>query len=122
MDPIAKANMEWEHRIIHSANMKFFQYGDAYSYYHLPTLPLPLLKMESQAIAQKLKPTMLEEEIGGWAEIDLQAWRKPAVLAHQPKWRTSWFYKYPNNIIPYAQAPRDLWVTPVYCPCLRRRP
>ena len=29
MDPIAKANMEWEQRIIHSANMKFFEYGDA---------------------------------------------------------------------------------------------
>ena len=30
MDPVAKANMEWEQRIIHSANMKFFEYGDAY--------------------------------------------------------------------------------------------
>ena len=44
------------------------------------------------------------------------------MLAHQPKWRVSWFYKYPNNIIPYAQAPRDLRVNPIYCPCLRRRP
>ena len=34
--------------------------------------------MESQAIAQKLKPTMLEEEIGGWPEIDLTAWQKLA--------------------------------------------
>ena len=47
MDPIAKANMEWELRIIHSGNMHFFQYGDAYYYYHLPALPLPLLEMES---------------------------------------------------------------------------
>ena len=47
VDPIAKANMEWELKILHSANMQFFQYGDAYNYYHLPTLPLPLLKMES---------------------------------------------------------------------------
>ena len=45
VDPLAKANMEWELIIIHSANMRFFQYGDAFSYYHLPTLPLPLLNM-----------------------------------------------------------------------------
>ena len=85
MDPVAKANMEWEQRIIHSANMKFFEYGDAYQYFHLPTLPLPLLKMESQAIALKLKPNVPEEEVGGWADVDLAAWRNPAVLAHQPK-------------------------------------
>ena len=113
MDPIAKANMEWEQRIIHSANMKFFEYGDAYQYFHLPTLALPLLKMESQAIALKLKPNVPEEEVGGWAEVDLAAWRNPVVLAHQPKWRVNWFCKHPNNIIPYAQAPRDLWINPV---------
>ena len=44
------------------------------------------------------------------------------MLAHQPKWRINWFRKYPNNIIPYGQTPRDLWVNLVYCPCLRRRP
>ena len=43
------------------------------------------------------------------------------MLAHQPKWRVNWFCTHPNNIIPYAQAPRDLRVNPVYCPCLRRR-
>ena len=89
MDLVAKANMEWEQRIIHIANMKFFEYGDAYQYFHLPTLPLPLLKMESQAIALKLKPNVPEEEVGGWAEIDLAAWRNPAMLAHQPKWRVN---------------------------------
>ena len=63
---IAKANMEWELHIIHSANMQFFQYGDAFSYYHLPTLPLPLLKMESQVCARKLQPNVLDEELVGW--------------------------------------------------------
>ena len=77
VDPIAKANMEWELRILHSANMQFFQYGDAYNYYHLPTLPLPLLKMESQACTMKLKPNVPDEKLGGWADIDLIDWHKP---------------------------------------------
>ena len=33
IDPTTKANMEWELRIICSANMHFFKYGDAYSSY-----------------------------------------------------------------------------------------
>ena len=53
--------------------MQFFQYGDAFSYYHLPTLPLPLLKMESQACARKLWLDVPDEEIGGWHDIDLIA-------------------------------------------------
>ena len=65
--------MEWELQVIHSANMQFFQYGDAYNYYHLPTLPLPLLKMESQACAMKLKPNVPDEKLDGWADIDLIA-------------------------------------------------
>ena len=64
--------MEWELRIIHSANMQFLQYGDAYNYCHLPMLPLPLLKMETKACAKKLKPTVLEEDLGGWAKIGLR--------------------------------------------------
>ena len=50
-DPILKANMQWEQRILHSANIQFFKYGDAYKYFHTPTLPLPLLKLESEALA-----------------------------------------------------------------------
>ena len=108
VDPIAKANMEWELTILHSANMQFFQYGDAYNYYHLPTLPLPLLKMENQACAMKLMPKVPNKDLGGWDDIDLIAWHKLALLAHQLEWRINWFCKHPNNIIPYAQAPRDL--------------
>ena len=102
VDPIAKANMEWELKIIHSPDMHFFQYWDAYNYYHLPTLPLPLLKMQSQACAMQLKPNVPKEELGGWDAIDLIAWCTPTVLAHKPKWRINWFCKHPINIIPYA--------------------
>ena len=122
VDLLAKANMEWKLRIIHSANMCFFQYGVAYSYYHLPTLPLPLLKMESQACAKKLRPQVPDKELGGWQDIDLIAWCKLSILAHQPKWRINWFCKHPATIIPYTQAPQDLQIDLVLCPCLRRRP
>ena len=64
--PILKANLRWEKRILHSADMKLFEYGDAYKYYHTPTLPLPLLKLESKALAVKLKPECDEEKIGGY--------------------------------------------------------
>lgn len=121
IDPIAKENMEWELRILHSANMDFFQYGDAYRYFHTPTLPLPLLKLESEACAKKLRPDVLDDELGGWHEIDLNDWRRPEVMQNQPSWRISWFRKHPDTIVAYAQAPRDLRINPVFCPCIRRR-
>ncbi len=120
-EPIAKENMEWELRIIHSANTKFFAYGDTYSYFHTPTLPLPLLKLESEACAKKLRPDVLDDELGGWEEIDVQDWRRPAVMQNQPGWQISWFRKHPDTIVAYAQAPRDLRINPVFCPCIRRR-
>ena len=86
-DPILKTNMQWEKRILHSANMKFFEYGDAYRYYHTPTLPLPLLKLESEALVVNFKPECKEEKIGGYEEIDINHWKKPKNLEHQPRWR-----------------------------------
>lgn len=74
-DPILKANMQWEARIIHSVNNQLFEYGDSYKYYHMPTLPLALLKMESEACAQRIKPKCQEEEMGGYQEVDLCQWK-----------------------------------------------
>ena len=96
-DPILKANMPWEKRILHSANMKFFEYGDAYKYYHTPTLPLPLLKLESKAWAIELKPKCEEEKMGGYQEVDINNWKRPENLEHQPKWRLIWFRKHPRQ-------------------------
>lgn len=71
IDLISKANMEWELHILHNANMNFFKYGDSYTYYHLLTLPLPLLKLESKALAYNLRPNVLNDELGGWEEVDI---------------------------------------------------
>ena len=120
-DPILKANMQWEKRIIHSANNQFFEYGDSYKYFHTPTLPLPLLKLESEACAIKLKPDCPEEETGGYAEVNVDEWRNPKTLQHQPNWRRNWFRKHPSTINAYAQAPRELRINPTFCPCIRKR-
>ena len=117
-DPILWANMEWEKRIIHSANMEFFQYGDAHKYYHTPTLPLPLLKMESEALIQKLKPECADDEMGGYQEIDVKDWQRPEHMKYQPQWMKSWFCKHPATINSYALAPRELRTNPVFCPCI----
>ena len=94
--------------------MQFFQYADTFSYYHLPTLALPLLKLESQACGRKPRPNVLDEELGGWQNLDLIAWCLPAVLANQPKWQISWVCKHLDNITPYAKAPRNFQISPIF--------
>ena len=101
--------------------MKFFKYGDAYKYYHTPTLPLPLLKLESEALAVKLKPDCDEDKIGGYQEINIRDWKRPENLEHQPKWCLNWFWKHPHTINSYDLAPRGLRTNAVLCPCIRRR-
>lgn len=120
-DPVLRANLEWEKRIIHSANCEFFQYGDSYNYYHTPTLPLPLLKLESKALIGKLRPQCTEEEMGRYKEIDVKDWKRPEHMEYQPKWRKNWLKKHPTTINSYAIAPREMRVNPLFCPCIQRR-
>ena len=87
IDPISKINMEWELRILHSANMDFFDYRDAYKYFHTPTLPLPLIYLESAACARKIWPDVLDDKLGGWHEVDVNDWRHPEVMKNQPNWQ-----------------------------------
>lgn len=119
-DEVLKENLKWEKQIIHSTNNEFFKFGDTYKTFHTPTLPLPLLKLESAALEEKLKPECSEEELGGYAEIDLTQWRSPTLFKNQPSWRIRWFEKHPASINTYAQAPRELWINPVFCPCIRK--
>ena len=120
-DPILRENLEWEKRVIHSANREFFKYGDTYNYYHTPTLPLPLLKLESEALIGKLRPQCPEEEMGGYQDIDVKDWMLPQNMKNQPQWRRNWLRKHPTAINAYAAAPREIRVNPLFCPCIRRR-
>lgn len=60
---IAKANMEWERKILHPASVHFLLYSDAYKEYHTPTLPYPLVKQESILCAKKRKPDSSHEKL-----------------------------------------------------------
>ena len=121
LDPILKECMEWERRILHSANLVFFECSDAYKSYNKPTLPYALIKHEQLKTKERLTPNCSQEEIGGYAPITLDQWRTRAVLENQPTWRITWFRKHPSAITTYARAPREFRIDPCYCPVRRRR-
>ena len=77
LKPLLKAIMEWEHRILHSANVYYLNRGDATADYHQPTLPLPLLKQEVIHSKKQFLPGIREEELGGYEPITMEQWKIP---------------------------------------------
>lgn len=84
LEPIKKECIEWEQRILRSANLSFFKSGDATKSYHRPTLPYPLLKFETLKTKERLTPECPLEEIGGYQPITLSEWQTAKVMKHQP--------------------------------------
>lgn len=116
VDPIAKLNMEWELCILHLASLHFFKHGNAYKKNYTPTFPYPM--QESEACAKKIWLDVLNDELGGWDDIDVDVWRAPNVMPSQLAWRVNYLCKYPQNIAACAQAPRDLCINPIFYPCI----
>jgi len=116
LEPLIQECMNWELKVLHSANISYLKRGDATGDYHQPTLPLPLLKQEVIHNKKQFLPRINDEERGGYEIITMEQWENPAELPNQPKWRINWFKNYPDSATTYMRAPREIRIDPNFCP------
>ena len=72
-DEVVKQTMEWELKILQSANVAYLKHGNARSDYHMKRLPYPLLKQETLQWKKENLPDCPEEELGGYAPITMES-------------------------------------------------
>ena len=120
-DLIVKECMEWEQRILHSACLAYLSAEEIHKDYHLPTLPLPLLKQEVQFMKKKYRPECSVNELGGYENVPVSEYKVMEIEKNQPTWRINWLRRYPKNKYYYLAAPQELRIDPTYCPIRRRR-
>ena len=108
--------MEWEQRVLKSACIAYLTAEDIHKDYHMPTLPLPLLKQEVQYMKKKYRPDCPLNEFGGFENVPITEYKVVEIEKNQPKWRIRWLKKYPNNRYPYLSTPQALQIDPTFYP------
>ena len=110
---------QWEQIIRESAATAYLQ--PVSIPYHLPTLPLPLLRHQSVLCQRTLTPNLTISDAGTIQVAGLPQDVLDAIIADQPTWRAKWFRQRPGNKELYNLAPLELQCDPIYCPIRRRR-
>ena len=118
-DLIIRECMEREQCILHSACLAYLTAKEIHKDYHLPTLPLPLLKQEVQFMKKKYKPECSVNELGGYDNVLVMEYKVIEIERNQPNWRVNWLCRYPKNKYFYLDAPQELRIDPTFCPIRR---
>lgn len=117
MDENAKSYLSWENTINQSAAAGYITKEFKY---HMPTIPLPLMKHEYFQEWAQMAPQLIFDTHGfvNIQEMDTNAIND--VLTQQPTWRATWLERRLQDTIHYEIAPYKVRLNPLYCPIRQR--
>lgn len=71
-DDMTKQSMQWEQRILYSANLVYLKLGDATKDWYQPMLPYPLLKHEVSKCRKTLEFDCPPQQVGGYQPVTIE--------------------------------------------------